>query len=171
MAEPRNDAAATIAAASDAAVTLPSEREIEIVRRFAAPRAIVFDAWTKADQIAAWWDPRRRPLAACEVDLRPGGTFRFVPQASSGEAPPFVGESREISPPLLLVFATPGPSPGGETLGTLRFDEQDGWTTLTIRMSCASRDDRDALLRARVDAGTMQTLASLEAHLRRQGTP
>ena len=166
MADARNDGART--AAGEASVTLPSGREIEIVRRFAAPRARVFDAWTKADQIAAWWDPRRRLLAACEVDLRPGGKFRFLPQASSGEAPPFVGEYLEIAPPARLVFATPGPSPGLETVGTLTFEEQDGWTTLTIRMSCASRADRDALLRARVDAGTVQTLASLDAHLRQQ---
>jgi uncharacterized protein YndB with AHSA1/START domain len=171
VAEPRSDDSRTPAAGGDASVTLPSEREIEIVRRFAAPRARVFDAWTKPDQIAAWWDPRRRPLAACEVDLRPGGSFRFVPQAAAGEAPPFVGRYREIAPPSRLVFATPGPSPGRETVGTLTFDEQDGWTTLTIRMSCDSRGDRDALLRARVDVGTVQTLAGLAAHLLRQENP
>jgi uncharacterized protein YndB with AHSA1/START domain len=146
-------------------VTLPSECAIEIVRRFAAPRAVVFEAWTTADQIAAWWDPRRQPLAACEVDLRPGGAFRFVPQGPAGAAHPFVGQYREISPPARLVFATPGPSPGSETVGTLVFDELDSRTTLTITMSCATRADRDALLRARVDTGTVQTLDNLHAHL------
>ena len=171
MAEPRSDDSRTIAAAGDASVTLPSERDIEIVRRFAAPRARVFDAWTKADQIAAWWDPRRRPLAACEVDLRPGGTFRFVPQASAAARP------RPSSAGTARSRRRHGSSSqrqarrrAAETVGTLIFDEQDGWTTLTIRMSCASREDRDALLRARVDAGTVQTLASLEL-IARQGNP
>ncbi len=154
-----------VATSGGATVTLPSECAIEIVRRFAAPRAMVFAAWTTADQIAAWWDPRRQPLAVCEVDLRPGGAFRFVPQAAAGAAHPFVGQYREIVPPARLVFATPGPSPGSETVGTLVFDELDGRTTLTITLSCATRADRDALLRARVDAGTVHTLDNLHAHL------
>jgi uncharacterized protein YndB with AHSA1/START domain len=163
VAAPLESRRPTDAMSGGATVTLPSACTIEIVRRFAAPRARVFDAWTKADQIAAWWDPRRQPLAACDVDLRPGGGFRFLPQGSA--AHPFVGQYREIVPPARLVFATPGPSPGSETVGTLVFEEHDGQTTLTITMSCATPADRDALLRARVDAGTVQTLDNLEAHL------
>lgn len=117
-------------AGGGATATLRSEREIVIVRRFAAPRADVFDAWTTAARIADWWDPRRRPLAACDVDLRPGGA-----------------------------------SPGSVTVGTLVFDEADGVTTLTITMTAASPADREALLRHRVDAGTVQTLENLAAHL------
>ena len=167
MAAPRGSRL-SIAALGGARVTLPSECEIEIVRRFDAPRAAVFDAWTMAEQIAAWWDPRRKPLAVCEVDLRAGGAFRFVPRGPAGTVHPFTGQYREISPPARLVFATPGPSPGGETVGTLVFDERDGQTTLTITMTCTTRADRDALLRARVDAGTVQTLDNLHEHLARR---
>jgi uncharacterized protein YndB with AHSA1/START domain len=165
VAAPHDNRLPSIATAGGATVTLPSECEIEIVRRFDAPRAVVFDAWTRAEQIAAWWDPRRRPLAACDVDLRPGGAFRFVPQGPVGEAHPFEGYYREIAPPARLVFATPGPSPGSETIGTLVFEEREGQTTLTITMLCATRSDRDALLRARVDTGTVQTLDNLHAYL------
>lgn len=168
MGAPRGSRVPAIAPPGGARVTLPSDREIQIVRRFDAPRAVVFDAWTAAEQIAAWWDPRRQPLAVCEVDLRPGGAFRFVPRGPAGEAHPFTGQYREISPPARLVFATPGPSPGGETVGTLVFDERHGQTTLTITMSCATRADRDALLRARVDAGTVRTLDNLHEHLARR---
>jgi uncharacterized protein YndB with AHSA1/START domain len=161
---PRGSRPSTFAAAG-ARVVLPNDCEIEIVRTFDAPRAVVFDAWTKAEQIAVWWDPSRLPLAACEVDLRPGGAFRFVPRGSPSAAYAFVGEYREISPPARLVFATPGPSRGSETVGTLVFDERDGGTLLTITMACASRADRDALLQARVDAGTVQTLDNLHAYL------
>ena len=162
-----NSRRSRVGAVEGATVGLPSEREIRIVRTFDAPRAAVFDAWTRAEQIALWWDPRRQPLAACEVDLRPGGAFRFVPRGPAGDSRPFVGRYREIVPPSRLVFTTPGPSPGGETVGTLIFDERDGRTTLTITMSCATAADRDALLRARVDAGTLLTLDNLEAHLGR----
>ena len=168
MAAPRGSRFSTIAAPGGARVTLPSDREIEIVRRFDAPRAAVFEAWTTAEQITAWWDPRRKPLAVCEVDLRPGGAFRFVPRGPAGAVHIFTGQYREISPPARLVFATQGPSPGGETVGTLVFDERDGQTTLTITMSCITRADRDALLRVRVDAGTVQTLDNLHEHLARR---
>ena len=147
-----------------ATVTLPSDCAIVITRTFAAARADVFDAWTTPARIAEWWDPRGLPLAVCEVDLRPGGTFRFVPQGS-GHAPAFSGEYREITAPERLEFATPGPSPGRSTIGTLVFEEHDGVTTLTITMTAASPADRDALLRHRVDRGTIQTLEHLAAHL------
>ena len=68
---------------SSATVTLPSDCAIVITRTFAAARADVFDAWTSPARIAAWWDPRGLPLAVCEVDLRPGGAFRFVPQGTA----------------------------------------------------------------------------------------
>jgi uncharacterized protein YndB with AHSA1/START domain len=149
-------------------VTLPSNREILIVRRFAAPRAMVFDAWTRAEHIAAWWDPRGLPLASCQLDLRPGGAFRFVPRGADGASRAFAGEYREIAPPQRLVFAIPGPSAGNETVGTLVFHEQRGETMLTMTIACASGADRDALLRARVDAGTVRTLENLAVHLARQ---
>jgi uncharacterized protein YndB with AHSA1/START domain len=162
---PRDSYLATVAKPGSATVVLPTDCAIEIVRIFHAPRTAVFDAWTQSEQIALWWDPRRQPLAACEVDLRPGGAFRFVPRGAADTAYAFVGEYREISPPARLVFATPGPSRGNETVGTLIFEERDGRTILTITMSCASRADRDALLKARVDTGTVHTLDNLHVYL------
>ncbi len=147
-----------------ATVTLPSDCAIVITRTFAAARADVFDAWTTPARIADWWDPRGLPLAECEVDLRPGGAFRFVPQGSA-TARTFSGQYREIVAPERLVFVTPGPSPEAHTVGTLVFEEHDGVTTLTITMTAASPADRDTLLSHRVDRGTVQTLEHLAAHL------
>ena len=61
-----------------------------------------------------------------------------MPRRPAGEGRPFVGGYREIAPPARLVFTTPGPSPGSETVGTLVFDERDGLDELTMRMSCAT---------------------------------
>ena len=57
-------------------VTTPGDREIVMTRVFEAPRTDVFDAWTRSDRVAEWWDPTGVPLAVCEIDLRPGGGFR-----------------------------------------------------------------------------------------------
>lgn len=144
-----------------AQVTLPSDTEILIVRDFAAPREVVFEAWTKPEHVAQWWDPSREPLASCDIDLRPNGAFRFVPR---GPKPPFSGTYRDIVPPERLVFSTVVAPSGSESIGTLLFEERDGRTVLRLTISCASKTDRDALLEMRVATGTAQTLENLNEY-------
>jgi uncharacterized protein YndB with AHSA1/START domain len=151
-----------------AKVSLPSDHTILIVRAFSAPCAAVFDAWTRPEQVTEWWDPRRQPLAACEIDLSPNGRFRFVTQGPDGAAHPFTGRYREIVPPSRLVFTTQTSLNGPSSIGTLIFEEHGGTTTLTMTIECASKADRDTLLKMRVDAGTMRTLANLAHYLGRR---
>ena len=148
-----------------AKVTMPSDREIVITRSFDAPRAVVFDTWTRAEHVARWWDPSRAPLAVCEIDLRPNGAFRFINQGPDGPKTPFVGIYREISPPARLVFTTRTTPSGAESVGTLVFSEHEGRTILTMTIACQSAADRDALLKMRVDVGTSRTLENLAEYL------
>lgn len=148
-----------------ATVTTPSDREILITRAFDAPRTVVFDAWTKPEHVAQWWDPSGAPLAVCEIDLRPTGAFRFVPQGPDGLKHPFTGIYREIAPPARLVFTTRISPSGVESVGTLVFSEHEGRTTLTMTIACQSMADRDALLSMRVDVGTTRTLDNLDEYL------
>jgi uncharacterized protein YndB with AHSA1/START domain len=166
----RNDDRRTSAVnpSASATVTTPSDREIVITRSFAAPRRVVFDAWTKPEHVAQWWDPSRTPLAICEIDLRPNGAFRFVHQGPLGSAHPFTGIYREIEPPQRLVFTTKSPS-GAESVGTLIFAEHQGVTSLTMTIACQSKGDRDALLKMRVDVGTIRTLDNLDDYLEATG--
>jgi uncharacterized protein YndB with AHSA1/START domain len=147
-----------------ATVTTPSDREIVITRDFAAPRTLVFEAWTRPEHVAQWWDPNGAPLAICEIDLRPHGAFRFVHQGAEGTAHPFTGTYREIAAPGRLVFST-RVAPGAETVGTLVFTEHEGRTRLTMTMECPSKEHRDALLKMRVDVGTTHTLDNLDQYL------
>jgi uncharacterized protein YndB with AHSA1/START domain len=144
-------------------ITTPGDRQIVITRLFDAPRTLVFEAWTKAEHVARWWDPSGVPLAVCEIDLRPNGAFRWVNRApDGGEGQSFAGMYREITPPGKLVF-TSASSP--ETGATLVFTEEGRKTKLTMTIECATKKDRDALLQMRVDAGTAQTLDNLAAYL------
>lgn len=144
-------------------ITTPGDRLIVVTRLFDAPRVLVFEAWTKAEHIRHWWDPSGMPLAVCEIDLRPNGAFRWVNCApDGGEGHSFSGIYREIVRPEKLVFASPS---NPEQTGTLVFTEEGKKTKLTITMQCASRQDRDAMLQMRVDAGTAQTLENLAAYL------
>jgi uncharacterized protein YndB with AHSA1/START domain len=148
-----------------ATITTPSDREIVILRTFDAPQAVVFDAWTKPEHLAQWWDPSGAPLAVCEIDLRPNGAFRFVNRGPDGLRHPFTGIYREIAPPARLVFTTRISPSGPESVGTLVFSEQQGTTTLTMTIACQSMADRDALLKMRIDVGTARTLDNLDAYL------
>lgn len=141
-------------------VATPGDRQIVITRMFNAPRDLVFEAWTKEEHVAHWWDPSGVPLAICEIDLRPNGAFRWVNRApDGGEGYAFAGFYREIVPPEKLVF-------GGQLgSGTLVFTEEGEQTKLTLTIECATSDERKALLQMRVDAGTAQTLENLAAYL------
>ena len=63
-----------------AVVTLPSDREILITRVFDAPAALVFRAWTDPELVRRWWSSEDAPLVVCDIDLRPGGAWRYVTQ-------------------------------------------------------------------------------------------
>lgn len=147
-----------------ASVTLPSDRAILINRTFDAPRALVFEAWTNPKHVARWWDPGRVPLDVCEIDLRPGGAFRFVHGGTSAMKHEFAGVYREIDPPSRLVFTTRTPS-GVESTGTLVFSAHGDTTTLAMTIECGSAADRDAMLAMRVDVGTTRTLDNLAQYL------
>jgi uncharacterized protein YndB with AHSA1/START domain len=147
-------------------ITTPTDREIVITRCFDAPRAIVFESWTKAEHVAHWWDPSGLPLAVCEIDLHPGGAFRWVHRApDGGEGHSFTGVYREIVPPEKLVFTVRMFASSPEPVGTLVFTEDGKKTKLTMGIECTTKKDRDALLQMRIDAGTALTLENLAAYL------
>ena len=91
-------------------VTTPSDREIRMTRLFDAPRALVFEALTKPEHIREWWGRLGDgyTVPECDVDLRPGGTWRFVNQTPKGERVVFYGEYREIdlksAPPVVIML-------------------------------------------------------------------
>jgi len=94
-------AVSSVANSESFKVTTPSDREIRLTRLFDAPRNLVFEAMSKPEHITQWWgrlgDGYSVPV--CEVDLRPGGAWRFVNRTPKGELVAFYGVYREIAPP------------------------------------------------------------------------
>ena len=133
---------------------------IRLTRRFDAPRAEIFAAWTKPEHVALWWDPAGKPLAACEIDLRPGGSFTFVTEDQPDM--PFAGAYLEIAPPGRLVFEALGAT------GRVILEEAQGGARMTVEIECRSADQLDQYLKMGVDAGTAQTLDNLVAYARRR---
>ena len=133
---------------------------IQLTRVLDASRAQIFEAWTKPEQVTCWWDAAGAPLTACEIDLRPGGAFKFVTQ--SHPEMPFAGIYREITPPDRLVFEAMGAT--GRVLLQAIADK----TRMTVEIECRSADHLDQFLKAGVDVGTSQTLDNLVVYARRR---
>ena len=113
--------------------------ELELVRTYAAPRQLVWDAWTDPDQIAQWWGPRgiSTPRESIELDLRLGGRMRFyMVDDATGERYPNSGTILELDPPSRIVWADDGFLDGtGKARATVTFIAIDeATTTLRVRV-------------------------------------
>jgi uncharacterized protein YndB with AHSA1/START domain len=131
---------------------------IILTRVLAAPCEQVFEAWTRPEHVACWWDPSGEPLAECEIDLRPGGAFRFVNRHPPGTHQ-FAGVYREIAPPRHLIFEAMG------AIGRVILDETGGKTFLTVRIECGSAERFEQYLKMGIDTGTAKTLDNLVAYV------
>jgi uncharacterized protein YndB with AHSA1/START domain len=141
--------AVTSAANSETfAVTTPGEREIRMTRLFDAPRHLVFEAMSRPEHISQWWGRLGEgySVPVCEVDLRPGGAWRFVNRHPNGEAG-FHGVYREIAPPERVVFTEIfDPFPDSESVVTAVLTEENGKTRLTVSCVYPSSEIRDIVL-------------------------
>ena len=85
-------------------VSTRGEREIVMTRAFAAPRTLVFDAFTKPELVKRWLlGPDGWSLPVCEIDLRVGGTYRYVWRHTNGQEMGMGGVYREIVVPERIV--------------------------------------------------------------------
>jgi uncharacterized protein YndB with AHSA1/START domain len=156
-------------------VTTPSDDEIRLTRLFDAPRDLVFAAMTTAEHVKRWWgnlgDGYSVPV--CEIDLRPGGAWRFVNRHPKGEAA-FHGVYREITPPERLVFTEIyEPFPDAESVVTTVFSEERGKTRMTVTARYPSAAVRDMVIKTGMAKGAATSYDRLEdvvAELARAGT-
>jgi len=153
-------------------VTTASDREIRMTRLFDAPRRLVFEAMTKPEHVKQWWGRLGEgySVPVCEIDLRPGGAWRFVNRHPKGEAA-FHGEYHEITPPSRLVFTEIfEPYPDSVSLVTAEFGDEDGKTRFTVTVGYPSLQVRDMVLASGMDKGagiSYDRLEDLLAELQR----
>jgi uncharacterized protein YndB with AHSA1/START domain len=154
-------------------VAEPGSRIITTRRTVDAPRALVFDAYTKPEHLKRWLGSRALTMVSCECDLRVGGSYRFVHRAFAGQLFAFRGEFREIAFPERIVrtfvFEL---MPDREALETIVFEETNGKTTIATTSVHKTIEGRDGhLARGGMEAGMTEgyarldeLLASLQAH-------
>ena len=134
----------TVTGSRDAVVTLPADTQILITREFDAPRHLVFLAWTTPELIKRWWSGGRGEVTMADVDLRPGGRWRYVLAAGDGTEAAFHGEYLQIVPDERIVSTEVYEAiPDAEAVTTLMLTEMGGRTRLTMLVQHTSRENRD----------------------------
>jgi uncharacterized protein YndB with AHSA1/START domain len=133
-------------------VTLPSDREVRVVRTFNAPRQLVWDAHTKPELITKWMlGPPGWTMPVCEMDVRVGGAYRWRWKSQEdGKEFGFFGTFKEVNAPAKIVHEehfdpgdVGGPMSSEPAIITSQFNESTGMTTLTMTMLFASKAARD----------------------------
>ena len=153
----------TVTGSRRAVVTLPSDTQILITREFAAPKDLVFQAWTTPELIGRWWSGDRGEVTSVVVDLRVGGSWRYVMKANAGFEVAFRGEFREIIPNERIVTTELFEGmPDAEALSTLSLSESNGRTTLALLVDHTSKEHRDAHINSGMEDGMQESMDHLE---------
>lgn len=143
--------------------TTPNELELRIVRHVAAPREIVFQAWTTPAYVSQWLlGPAGWTMPVCEIDLRPGGAWRHVWRKGDGAEMAMGGVYREVLPPERVVSTESWGPEWPETVNTVTFTERAGLTTITLTVRYPTMAARDAALGTGMKEGVDQGFARLD---------
>lgn len=138
-------------------MTTRGDREILMSRVLDAPRRLVFDAFTKPELVKQWLlGPPGWTMPVCEIDLRVGGSYRYVwRNTTNGNEMGMGGVYREIAAPERIVATEKFDEAWypGEAVGTLVLSEQSGKTTVTQAVLYQSREARDAVLKSGMEKG------------------
>ena len=149
--------AVSIVANSDTfKATTPSDREIVLTRLFDAPRRLVFDALTRPEHVKRWWGCLGEGYSVpfCEIDLRPGGKYRYTNRTPNGDLVVFYGVYREIVAPERLVFTEIyEPFPDVESVVTTVLAVEGDKTRLTVSALYPSTEVRDTVLASGMTRG------------------
>jgi len=149
---------------NDTIITTPSDTQIRIEREFDGPREAVWEAYTDPELIVQWMGPRALTTTVETMDVRPGGTYRYVSRDAEGNEYAFGGEYREVSPPEILVctFLFEG-MPGSGSVDRLELHELDGGRTRLVAVSTfATKEERDGMLQSGMDSGVREGYERLD---------
>ena len=143
-------------------LTLPSDREILMTRKFEAPREVVWDTLTDPDLIPKWWGFARDATEVKKMDVRPGGQWQYITRTSGGEVVDFHGTYREVKRPEKLVYTFLfGDIEPGESFVEITLVEQGGVTELRDRGYFNSKEERDAVIATGMEVGARETYERL----------
>jgi uncharacterized protein YndB with AHSA1/START domain len=137
-------------------------------RTFDAPRDRVWKAITDPELVPRWWGPHGSMTRVVEMDVRPGGKWRYVSSAPEREDVTFYGEYLEVTPPdgfrWTFMFDVEGIGPQGGP-ETWRLEDVDGKTKVTSIGHMGSVEALEGALATGMVRGAIETWDRLEALL------
>jgi uncharacterized protein YndB with AHSA1/START domain len=142
------------------------EGTVVIARVFAAPRALVWQAWTDPKMLGAWFGPRGFSSSVPELDVRVGGALRIVMHGPDGNDYPMMGVFKEVVPPERLVFSNIAIDKDGNHLlegeTSVTLTEREGKTTMTLRSHAVGLVQIAPQMLAGMEAGWTQSIDKLQ---------
>ena len=154
-----------------AVVTLPSDTEILITRQFDAPAELVFEAITTPELVKRWWGFGTSVWEVCDIDLRVGGSWRYVIRDNDAEVG-FHGVYREIDAPHRIVsteafeglaaFGVMDDPDDVASVNTVTLDEVDGVTTMSTLVRHVTKEHRDGHIQSGMEGGMNVSMDRLE---------
>lgn len=147
-------------------VDLPSDITIRMRRSFAAPPELVFDAHTVPSLLARWYGPPGWELVVCEIDLTPGGSFRYVTRQPGGKEIGQFGVFREVRRPDRIVNTENWEDWNpGEVIVTSEFAAEGNGTLLSVTTMFPTKAIRDQLVAFGMTDGAEGSYLRLDALL------
>jgi uncharacterized protein YndB with AHSA1/START domain len=150
------------------AVSNEVDRELVINRIFNASRELVFKSWTSPKYLAHWWGPKGFTITIHEIDVRPGGVWRYAMHGPDGVDYPNKIVYIKVDEPKCLVYAhgSDEENDPGQFQVTVTFAEQNAKTMLTMRMLFKTAVERDKVVKEYgAIEGANSTLDRLEEQL------
>ena len=146
----------------------PGVQQIVITREFAAPRDLLFRAYTEPELLVQWLGPRRLTMTVDHFDVRDGGTWRYTHHGADGIEHGFHGVYHGAPSPdgITQTFEYEG-APGHVSLETLTFEERDGKTLVRQSAVFQSVEDRDSAVQSGMEEGINDSMERLDELLAR----
>ncbi len=151
-------------------VVANGDRSVRITRAFDAPRTLVFDAMSKPEMMKQWFHGAPGwTLVVCDIDLRVGGTYRWVWRNDAGHEMGMGGVYKEVVRPERIVTSEKFDQAWypGEAVGTIVLTEENGKTLMTLTVEYESTAARDGVLASPMEDGMEVGYARLDEFLQK----
>ena len=146
-----------------------SEREFVVERTIQASPERIFEAYTDAKLVPRWWAPPGGALRVEQMDVRPGGKYRYVQRTPAGQELVFVGSFIEVKPPTRLVYTFEVEGQGNRVTATVDLHGEGRSTRVTLTNLCVSKEVREMMVKYGAEAGAKAALQQLAKLLEQPG--
>lgn len=144
-------------------------KDMVLKRTLKAPRQLVFEVFTQTKHLSNWWAPKPFTTPKCEVDLRPGGLWRYTFRSPEGLEHDCVAIYRKVDPPKEFIMEAGVPGPNGKNFFTIRqtisLVEKGNETEVTLSAKVLEANPGCEPMLDGMEQGTNMTLDNLVEYL------